>query len=236
MAALARSRWRRSPHCSPSTIKTVCSRRTHPGFGGTLRPDSLQTIAGLAATYVALLDALELDDVTVIGKSIGGWITSDMALLDSPRISGIVLVDAVGIEVAGHPVADVSTLSLPEIMALSFHDPAPFRVDPSSMSDAQRAGMAANAVALSVYTAGAMADPTLLERVSGVGIPTLVPWGESDQIADPEYGRAYAGAIHWARFQILPSTGHMPQLETPDLPLRAIWDSGETPYQGTCTT
>ncbi len=208
---------------------------THPGFGGTPRPDGLRSIAGLAATYVALLDALELDDVTVIGNSIGGWITSEMALLGSPRISGIVLVDAVGIEVPDHSVADVSTLSLPEIMALSFHDPAPFRVDPSTLSDAQKAGMAANAVALSVY-AGTMADPTLLERLSGVGIPTLVLWGASDQIADPEYGRAYAAAIHWARFQILPATGHMPQLETPDLLLRAIWDSGETPYHGTYTT
>jgi pimeloyl-ACP methyl ester carboxylesterase len=209
---------------------------THPGFGGTPRPDGLHSIAGLAATYVALLDALELDDVTVIGNSIGDWITAEMALLGSPRISGIVLVDAVGIEAAGHPVADVSTLSLPEIMALSFHDPAPFRVDPSTMSDAQKAGMAANAVALSAYTAGTMADPTLLERLSGVGIPTLVLWGASDQIADPEYGRAYAAAIHWARFQVLPATGHMPQLETPDLLLQAIWDSGETPYQGTYTT
>jgi hypothetical protein len=35
-----------------------------------------------------------------------------MALLGSPRISGLVLLDAVGIEVQGHPVADVSTLSV----------------------------------------------------------------------------------------------------------------------------
>jgi pimeloyl-ACP methyl ester carboxylesterase len=198
---------------------------THPGFGGTPRPEGLHTIAGLAVTYVALLDALQLDDVTVIGNSIGGWIAAEMALLGSPRVSGIVLVDAVGIDVAGHPVADVSSLSLPDIMALSFHDPAPFRVDPSSMSDAQKAGTAANAVALGVYTGGTMSDPTLLERLRGVGIPTLVLWGESDQIADPEYGREYAAAIHRARFQILPSTGHMPQLETPDLLLRAIWPS-----------
>jgi pimeloyl-ACP methyl ester carboxylesterase len=208
----------------------------HPGFGGTPRPGSLDTMAGLAATYIALLDALKLEDVTVIGNSIGGWITAEMALLSSPRVSGIVLVDAVGIEVDAHPVADVSTLALPEIMALSFHDPAPFRVDPSTMSDAQKAAMAANALALGVYSAGTMADPSLLERLRGVAIPTLVLWGESDQIADPEYGRAYAAAIHWARFQILPRTGHMPQLETPDLLLRAIWDSGETPYQGTYTT
>jgi hypothetical protein len=42
-----------------------------------------------------------------------------LALLQSPRVSVLVLLDAVGIQVDGHPVADVSTLSVPEIMALS---------------------------------------------------------------------------------------------------------------------
>src|SRR2546425_12664557 len=41
---------------------------SHPGFGGTPRPDALDSIRGLAAVYVALLDELELTDVTVIWK------------------------------------------------------------------------------------------------------------------------------------------------------------------------
>jgi pimeloyl-ACP methyl ester carboxylesterase len=34
--------------------------------------------------------------VPMIGNSIGGWITAEIALLRSPRVSGIVLIDAVG--------------------------------------------------------------------------------------------------------------------------------------------
>ena len=102
----------------------------HPGFGGTPRPEALNSVAKLATLYSDLLDDLGLEDVTVIGNSVGGWIAAEMALLDSPLISGIVLIDAVGIEVEGHPVADVSGLSVPEIQALSFHDPTPLRVDP----------------------------------------------------------------------------------------------------------
>src|ERR1700734_607217 len=66
---------------------------THPGFGGTPRPEALASIPGLAALYNALLDQLNLQDVTVIGNSIGGWITAEIALLKSPRVSGLVLVD-----------------------------------------------------------------------------------------------------------------------------------------------
>jgi pimeloyl-ACP methyl ester carboxylesterase len=196
---------------------------THPGFGGTPRPDQLNSVRGLATLYGVLLDDLGLEDVTVIGNSVGGWIAAEMALLHSPRISGIVLIDAVGVEVAGHSVADVAGLSLPEIQALSFHDPTPFRVDPATVPDAQKAIMAANGAALAVYAGSpAMADPTLLGRLGDVDIPTLVLWGASDRIVEPAYGQAYAGAIPGARFEVLPVTGHMPQMETPDLVLQSI--------------
>jgi len=198
---------------------------THPGFGGTPRPEELDSIAGLAALYAGLLDDQGLEGVTVIGNSIGGWIAAEMALLSSPRISSIVLLDAVGIAVEGHPVADVSGLSVPEVQALSFHDPTPFRVDPATVPDAQKAIVAANGAALAVYAGSAqMADPTLLSRLGSVTIPTLVLWGDSDQIVEPAYGQAYAAAIPGARFEVLPGTGHMPQMEAPDLVVQRIWN------------
>jgi pimeloyl-ACP methyl ester carboxylesterase len=201
---------------------------THPGFGGTPRPDELHSVAGLASLYVGLLDNLELEDVTVIGNSLGGWIAAEMALRDSTRLSSIVLLDAVGIEVEGHPVADVSSLSVPEIQALSFHDPTPFRVDPVTIPDGQKAILAANGAALAIYAGSpTMADPTLLGRLGSIAIPTLVLWGESDQIVEPAYGQAYAAAIHQARFELLPASGHMPQMETPDLVLQTLWSSGQ---------
>ena len=196
---------------------------THPGFGGTPRPDGLNSVADLAAPTGELLDDLGLEDVTVVGNSVGGRIITEMALLGSPRIRGIVLLDAVGIEVEEHPVADVSGLPVPEIMALSFHDPKPFRVDPATLSEAQKAIMSANAAALAVYAgAPAMADPTLVCRLRAIAVPTLVLWGESDRIVDPGYGRAYASAIPGARSRCLAATGHMPQMETPDLVLQKI--------------
>jgi pimeloyl-ACP methyl ester carboxylesterase len=202
---------------------------THPGFGGAPRPEELTSIGGLADLYRELLDTLELTDVTVIGNSIGGWIAAELALLNSPRVSGLVLLDAVGIEVDEHPIADVSSLSVPEIMGLSFHDPTPFLLDPTTVPDTQKTIMASNAASLAVYAGTpAMTDSTLLARLSGITVPTLVLWGDSDQIVQPDYGRTYAAAIEGARFQVLPATGHMPQMETPDLVLTAIWDSGET--------
>jgi len=201
----------------------------HPGFGGTPRPEGLDSMAALAALYRELLERLGLRDVTVIGNSIGGWIAAELALLGSARISGLVLVDAVGIEVAGHPVTDIFPLSMDELARLSYHDPAAFRVDPAAMTEAQRAGLAANRAALRAYGGARMADLGLRGRLAGIACSTLVVWGEADRIVDPGYGRAYADAIPGARFELLPGTGHLPQLETPAQLLRAVWDFAVAP-------
>lgn len=69
----------------------------HPGFNGTPRPEPLRTPGGLAELYVRMLDTLGLEGVTVVGSSIGGWIAAEIVMLSSVRVSGVVLVDAVGL-------------------------------------------------------------------------------------------------------------------------------------------
>ena len=197
---------------------------THPGFGGAPRPEALDSIAGLAALYAALLDQLDLQDVILIGNSIGGWIAAELALLAPSRLGHVVLVDAVGIEVQGHPIVDFFSLTLDQVAQYSYHNPAAFRIDPSTMSATARTVMAGNRAALAVYSGPSMGDPSLANRLARVTVPTLVLWGESDRIVDPEYGRAYAESIPGARFQLLRATGHVPQIETPEPLARAIWD------------
>lgn len=197
----------------------------HPGFGGTVRPDAFTTIGQLARLYIALLDRLNLNDVTVVGNSVGGWIVAEMALLDTTRISSIELVDAVGIEVPGHPVVDFFALSFPEIAQRSYYEPDKFLIDPSTMTPQQQTVLAGNRAALSVYAGEtSMMDPTLAKRLSGVTLPTRVIWGDHDRIADPDYGRAYANAIPNAEFVLLTKTGHMPQLESPNRLVPTVWD------------
>jgi len=71
-----------------------------------------------------------------------------------------------------------------------------------------------------------MSDPALAGRLGDIAIPAHVLWGESDRIVDPEYGRAYAAAIPMSTFTLLPRTGHLPQVETPEELLGALFDLG----------
>jgi pimeloyl-ACP methyl ester carboxylesterase len=183
---------------------------------GTPRPEGLSSINGLARAYAAFIEKLGLKSVTVIGNSVGGWIAAELALVAPKLLKALVLVDATGIEVTGHPVADPFSIPFEELSRLSYHDPARFRIDPSKFTPQQKAGMAANFAALKLY-AGPGGDPTLRGRLSEVKVPTLAVWGESDGVVDAEYGRAYAQAIPDAEFQLLKGSGHLPQIETPEL-------------------
>jgi pimeloyl-ACP methyl ester carboxylesterase len=194
----------------------------HPGFSGTPRPAALDSVRGLAALYAALLEDLGLTGVTVAGNSIGGWIAAEMATLGTAAIGSVIIIDAVGIDVPGHPVADFFALTMDQVTQLSYHDPDTFRIDPATMPPAQQQAMPGNRAALATYSGPSMTDPTLRDRLKAVRTPVLVLWGDSDQIADPDYGRAYADAIPGARFQVLTATGHLPQIETPQQLLTAI--------------
>jgi pimeloyl-ACP methyl ester carboxylesterase len=195
---------------------------THPGFAGTTRPASLATTRDLAAAYVALLDQLDLSGVTVIGNSFGGWLAAEIALLASPRVSGAVIIDGVGIEAAGHPMTSVAGLAPADLAKLSFHDPSKAPRPPAGGGS----GPSPDIAALISYTGPTMSDPTLITRLCHLDLPVHVLWGESDGIVDPGYGRAYAAAIPGAAFTLLPRTGHLPQVETPEELLGVISDLG----------
>jgi pimeloyl-ACP methyl ester carboxylesterase len=195
---------------------------THPGFGGTERPEALRTIGGLAEAYAGLLATLDLSDAVVIGNSIGGWVAAELTLLHPPRLARVALVDAVGVEVPGHPVA--GALPPAELTRHAWYDPskAP-SIDPATLTPTAADVLAGNRAALELY-GGTMTDPGLLPRLAGVALPTLVLWGEADRIADVAYGRALAAGIPSATFDVLEHTGHLPQMETPQLLLDALRD------------
>ncbi|MEV6793031.1 alpha/beta hydrolase [Streptomyces sp. NPDC051320] len=191
---------------------------THPGWNGTARPEEARSIDGIAQAYLRYLQLRGLNDVLVVGSSVGGWIGAEMALRDADGImTGLVLIDAVGVHVDGESIRDVFALDAREVARYSFHDPERFLVTPAEMAagqdERQRAIMATlNAVAGRPY----MHDPTLLHRLPGVTLPALVLWGASDRIVTPAYGRAYAEALGDARFEQIAEAGHLPHLEQPD--------------------
>jgi pimeloyl-ACP methyl ester carboxylesterase len=190
---------------------------THPGWDLTPRPAALASVPDYAAAYLELIEREELDGALVVGSSLGGWIAAEMATrAEGARIGALVLLDPVGIEVPGETIADLAALSPEQIAAAVFHDPAPFTPDPASVTEEMARTEEANIAALGAVGGDPyLHDPTLLGRLAGVDVPTLVVWGASDRLVTPAYGEAFAAAIPDARFELVADAGHLPHLEQP---------------------
>jgi pimeloyl-ACP methyl ester carboxylesterase len=191
-----------------------CITPIHPGFAGKPRPDGFDRIGDLAFAYLALLERLDLQEVVIVGNSVGGWIAAEMALRHSPRIAGTVLLNACGID-TGSPsrhIIDPMKLAPAERAAIAFHDPARYAVAPTTPE--ALAEMAENQRTLRIYAGEPfMHDPSLHERLSRMPVPSLVVWGESDGIVDIAYGQRFAAAMSDSRFEVVSQAGHFPQIE-----------------------
>ncbi|MFT4510330.1 alpha/beta fold hydrolase [Caballeronia sp. 15711] len=198
---------------------------THPGFAGQPQPEWFHRVDDLALAYLALLERMDARKVILVGNSFGGWIAAEMALRNSPRVAGLVLLCAVGIDAApdGRPIMNPATLSPADRAAYAFHNPKQFAMVPTTEDG--MAMMTSNQKAMLSYSDGAfMHDPTLRERLAGVTIPSKVIWGESDRIVDIEYGRRFADSIPGAHFEVIAEAGHFPQIEKLERVLSLIND------------
>jgi pimeloyl-ACP methyl ester carboxylesterase len=190
-----------------------------PGFGNTKRPPDFDTIYDLVHLYLALLDELPFERVALLGLSFGGWLAAEIAVACRHKLDGLILADPVGIKLGDREtrdIADVFNLNPAELRRRAWHDPAKA---PSydAMSDDELVIHARNREALCLYAwHPCLYNPQLKNWLGRIRVPTLVLWGESDRIVSPDYGRAYAGLIPGARFELIERAGHHPEIERPE--------------------
>jgi pimeloyl-ACP methyl ester carboxylesterase len=189
-----------------------------PGFGRSPRPADFDTVYDLVRLYLDLVDGLDQPPV-VVGHSFGGWLAAELAVAAPRRLARLVLVDAVGIKLGDRETADILDVfnsSPTAVKRASWHDPAA-APNFDAMTDDQIAAHARSWEALCLYGwKPYLYNPQLKRWLRRIAVPTLVLWGHADGIVSPAYGKAYAGLIPGARFEIIARAGHAPHLEQPD--------------------
>jgi pimeloyl-ACP methyl ester carboxylesterase len=192
---------------------------THPGFGRSELPSGMRTVDDLSYFYLDLLDQLDIDDLTVIGVSLGAWIAAEIAVKSTARMSRLVMANAVGIKVGDREtrdIADIFAVTDPEYLEMTYYDPNIGKRDYKALPDAEvlaaaRAREATARFAWNPY----FHDPRLKSRLHRIRIPTLFLWGTHDRMLSEAYGRAYCAMIPGARFEMIERAGHFPHQEQP---------------------
>ena len=190
-----------------------------PGFGNTTRPPDFDTIYDLVHLYRAVIDELPYDEIVLMGLSFGGWLAAEVAVARPHRLKKLILVDPVGIKLGDREtrdILDVFNVNPEEVRRSSWHDPAN-APDYDAMSDGELIIHARNWESLCLYGWHPyMYNPQLKRWLGRIAVSTLMLWGDSDRVVTSDYGRAYAGLIPGARFQLIEPAGHHPEIEQPE--------------------
>jgi pimeloyl-ACP methyl ester carboxylesterase len=219
-----------------------------PGFGRSDKPERPYTIRFFQNIVIELLDTLAVQRATLIGHSLGAVIAHSVALNYSERVERLILID--GSLVARSQKIDLATMLflIPGLGEWLYNrlrrDPqaayrtlAPYygcldelpaadrtflfeRVNERVWSDGQRRAFFSTFRNLARWLPDQQRD--LASRLSTLGVPTLVVWGEADRINSIENGRALAELQPAARLVVVPDAGHNVHQENAEAILKAI--------------
>ncbi|HEY1507025.1 MAG TPA: alpha/beta hydrolase [Stellaceae bacterium] len=192
---------------------------SHPGFGYSSLPDWIDSIDDIAHVYLELIDRLELQRVTVVGASIGGWIAAEMATKAPARFDKLALIGPVGVKTGGPKQLDIPDIfahSTDALDRMRFHDPAKAKIDLTKLSEEQMRVIARNneTLALLVWEPY-MHNPKLMHRLHRLAMPVLFMRGASDGLVSAEYLERYAKLVPGARIATIAEAGHLPHIEQP---------------------
>lgn len=200
-----------------------------PGFGDSSKPQREYTAEFFVATLHELFRELKLQRPILAGNSFGGQIAMLYALAHPDDISKLVLVNSGGFRKYtddersqigprfSEPILGGMT---PQINALLFGGVFTKQSEMSvrylAKQDAklQRSDYPAYAHALASSIRLSLAS-YLIDRLPEIHCPTLLVWGESDQVLPVEQAQLALTRLPNAELKTIPNCGHAPQLECP---------------------
>lgn len=175
----------------------------------------------------AIMDALEIETAHVVGNSLGGLAAWRFAATEPSAVDGLILIspgaypiNGVTEEPAPVPAAlEAYLLTVPESgLELSL---ARVYADPSSLSQARKEEIRAmmrregNGQAfIDALNLFVLPDPDPI--LATITAPTLIIWGEQDQVISSSHGERLLRVMPDAELVTLPNVGHVAHEEDPE--------------------
>jgi pimeloyl-ACP methyl ester carboxylesterase len=193
----------------------------HPGFGPSADDPQITEIHDFVMHYLDLLDALALDDVRLVGQSMGGFIATKLCVEHGHRVAKLALACPIGLPVPAEH-ATVNFLATPpqELPALLANDPSTVikhlpQSEPSAAFIAERTKEAVTAGRV-LGGGNATFDPKLPRYLHRITMPTLIVWGKQDRLTPAAQHRTWAKALPKATVRLFDNAGHLVLDEAPD--------------------
>ncbi len=204
-----------------------------PGFGLTGAPEKVNDLNEeyLLNTFAKFIDFIELDNFSLAGNSLGGYIAAQYASNYPKRVDNLILLDPVAYPQEVPWIIRFSTTPVISSIGGVFQPPALVtmnvkqvygdhqRIQRKHMDRyvhmAQRSGAKAAYIRIMDILETRSTEETPLP-FSQIKAPTLLMWGEADPWVPVELSQRWKEDIRDSQLVVYPGVGHMPMEEIPE--------------------
>jgi pimeloyl-ACP methyl ester carboxylesterase len=195
------------------------------GVGGSsgLTP---RTVAQMASDTLDFLDALDMDEVDLLGFSLGSFVAQEVALARPSKVRRMVLASSAPLGAPGMHGWDKAVIA-----SVGGHEPNPSGYLDAFYTQSTESRTNGQASLQRLFTARTddrdeptswqtrqaqydavcrwgIPDVTRLARVAGIEMPVFVANGDSDPMIKSRYSHLLAGLLPAARLKIYPDAAH----------------------------
>jgi pimeloyl-ACP methyl ester carboxylesterase len=181
------------------------------GFGQSDKPMidySIQTYVDFLNEF---LRELKIEKATLVGESLGGWISalytleaaSDKQMIP---VEKLVLVDAAGLQ-QDKPIPER------KLLQVVFYDSSWVTDELVKRDLAERIRANISYTVRSILSNPTLPSERLDGKLGGIHVPTLVVWGKQDELLPIASGERYLKEIAGAKFVSFDKCGHVPPVE-----------------------
>ncbi len=210
-----------------------------PGFGNTETPSKIFTVEYVAGIVDELVEALNLEWVTVVGHSMGGAIAMGFALSYAAKLKALILIDTYGLSNHFFPISVslVSKLGIPylyyrltgqkkkaltRILAVNFQNPDKLPAELYQLATngdwiQGTSGSTRSVLGLALSLGLPHQRERLRKRLRDVfdqkQIPIMIAWGEEDRLFAVADAHRIGEELPESAVYVFENCGHVPSLE-----------------------
>lgn len=190
-----------------------------PGFGGSDRLTDGNCIELQVRCLRTLLDDLGLSRVSLVGHSMGGWVSLAFAATHPERVERLVVVDAAGLRF--EPDLALERALLPSTLddvrlLIRANFQRPLRLPAFVLRDLLRIARRDARPREALLRRLVYGDEHVDDRLERIAAPTLVVWGGADPLTPLALGERIAASVGGARLEVFADCAHSPNVEQPE--------------------
>jgi pimeloyl-ACP methyl ester carboxylesterase len=217
--AYDRAGWGRLPDLLAERFRVVLI--DNRGVGESDVPEGPYSVAQMASDVEAVLDDVGLERTNLFGVSLGGYIAQEFTLTRPERVQKLILCSTAPGGPKAHPMPQRTVdvfARYPEMereaglrmFVENSLGERGVRERPELVEEIFQYRLG-HAPTVGAWQAQAVAGATYdsYDRVSAIGIPTLVVHGGDDIVVDPRNAELLGELIPSARVEIVPARGHL---------------------------